>query len=176
MAAMGGHPVDAVIAGGMGAGALRKLQSEGIRVFRGIEGNVRENLEVAGIRQAAGVPAWNELATDTPVKAVATTRRTDAMELKNPSEPTDLNTLRTMLSESGYAGRAIDYYLERPNEGTLEDANMITELTGTCGDTMKCYLKVRGRPDRGCQVPGPGMPGGRLGRHGPGRPGPGEDP
>jgi nitrogen fixation NifU-like protein len=65
------------------------------------------------------------------------------MEQKNPSEPTDLNTLRTMLSESGYAGRAIDYYLERPNEGHLEDASTVTELTGTCGDTMKCYLKVR---------------------------------
>jgi predicted Fe-Mo cluster-binding NifX family protein len=46
MAAMGGRPVDVVIAGGMGAGALRKLQAGGIRVFRGIEGSVRENLEL----------------------------------------------------------------------------------------------------------------------------------
>ena len=44
--ALGGRPVDAVVVGGIGAGALRKLQAEGVRVFRGVEGSVRENLDL----------------------------------------------------------------------------------------------------------------------------------
>lgn len=44
--ALGGKPVDAVVVGGIGAGALRKLQAGGVRVFRGVEGNVRENLSL----------------------------------------------------------------------------------------------------------------------------------
>jgi predicted Fe-Mo cluster-binding NifX family protein len=44
--ALGGRPVDAVVVGGIGAGALRKLQDGGIRVFRGVEGSVRENLDL----------------------------------------------------------------------------------------------------------------------------------
>jgi predicted Fe-Mo cluster-binding NifX family protein len=44
--ALGGTNVDLVVVGGIGAGALMKLQSQGIRVFRAVEGNVRENLEL----------------------------------------------------------------------------------------------------------------------------------
>ncbi|MEW6187102.1 MAG: NifB/NifX family molybdenum-iron cluster-binding protein [Thermodesulfobacteriota bacterium] len=44
--ALGGTPVDMVVVGGIGAGALMKLQNEGIRVFRAVEGNVSENLEL----------------------------------------------------------------------------------------------------------------------------------
>jgi len=44
--ALGGRPVDAVVVGGIGAGALRKLQAEAIKVYRGVEGSVRENLEL----------------------------------------------------------------------------------------------------------------------------------
>ena len=44
--ALGGSAVDLVIVGGIGAGALMKLQSQGIRVFRAVEGNVNENLEL----------------------------------------------------------------------------------------------------------------------------------
>jgi nitrogen fixation NifU-like protein len=64
------------------------------------------------------------------------------MEQKQFTEQTDISALRTMLASSGYAERAINYYLDRPNEGPLNDADLVTELTGTCGDTMKCYLKV----------------------------------
>jgi nitrogen fixation NifU-like protein len=64
------------------------------------------------------------------------------MEHKAVSEQTDIHAMRTMLAGSGYAERAIDYYLNRPNEGPLEHADHVTELTGQCGDTMKCYLKV----------------------------------
>jgi predicted Fe-Mo cluster-binding NifX family protein len=44
--ALNGHPVDTVVAGGIGGGALRKLNASGIRVFRSEEGSVRENLEL----------------------------------------------------------------------------------------------------------------------------------
>lgn len=42
--ALGGSRVDMVVVGGIGAGALMKLQSQGIRVFRAIEGSIKDNL------------------------------------------------------------------------------------------------------------------------------------
>ncbi len=54
----------------------------------------------------------------------------------------DLTTIREMLLSSGYDEKAINYYLTRPNQGPLENADHVTELTGPCGDTMKCYIKV----------------------------------
>ena len=44
MNALGGSPVDAVVVGGIGGGALRKLQSSGIKIYRAVEGSVDENL------------------------------------------------------------------------------------------------------------------------------------
>ena len=41
-----GTAVDAVVVGGIGGGALMKLQSAGIRVYRAVEGTVLENLEL----------------------------------------------------------------------------------------------------------------------------------
>jgi nitrogen fixation NifU-like protein len=54
----------------------------------------------------------------------------------------DLATIKEMLLSSGYDEKAINYYLTRPNQGPLENADYVTELTGPCGDTMKCYIKV----------------------------------
>jgi len=54
----------------------------------------------------------------------------------------DIVSLREMLSSSGYADEAINYFLTKPNLGPLQGANHVTELTGPCGDTMKCFLKV----------------------------------
>jgi nitrogen fixation NifU-like protein len=54
----------------------------------------------------------------------------------------ELASIREMLLGSGYSEKAIDYYLTKPNQGPLKDADHVTELTGPCGDTMKCYLKV----------------------------------
>jgi predicted Fe-Mo cluster-binding NifX family protein len=42
--ALGGRSVDAVVAGGIGGGALHKLRAAGITVYRAVEGTVRENL------------------------------------------------------------------------------------------------------------------------------------
>ncbi len=42
--ALGGHEVDAVAVGGIGMGALMKLQAQGITVYRAAEGTVGENI------------------------------------------------------------------------------------------------------------------------------------
>lgn len=42
--ALGGRQVDAVAVGGIGMGALMKLQAQGVRVYRVTEGTVRENV------------------------------------------------------------------------------------------------------------------------------------
>jgi len=64
------------------------------------------------------------------------------MEQDAITHPGDLSSIREMLRSSGYAEKAIDYYLTKPNQGPLDGADQISELTGPCGDTMKCYLKV----------------------------------
>lgn len=46
LAALGGREVDAVVVGGIGAGALRKLNAAGIRVHRAAAGTVAENLSL----------------------------------------------------------------------------------------------------------------------------------
>lgn len=42
--ALGGYKVDAVAVGGIGGGALRKLNAAGVTVYRAVEGSVSENL------------------------------------------------------------------------------------------------------------------------------------
>ncbi|SEM01417.1 Predicted Fe-Mo cluster-binding protein, NifX family [Syntrophus gentianae] len=44
--ALGGRNVDAVVVGGIGAGALRKLNAEGIVVYGSLARTVKENLEL----------------------------------------------------------------------------------------------------------------------------------
>jgi predicted Fe-Mo cluster-binding NifX family protein len=44
--ALNGQRVDAIIVGGIGGGALRKLLNEGIKVYRAAEGQVNDNLEL----------------------------------------------------------------------------------------------------------------------------------
>ena len=43
MAALGGRKVDGVVVGGIGGGALKKLNNDGITVYRAAEGSVGEN-------------------------------------------------------------------------------------------------------------------------------------
>lgn len=42
--AIGGNHVDAVVVGGIGGGALRKLNTDGIRVYRSAAATVKENI------------------------------------------------------------------------------------------------------------------------------------
>jgi predicted Fe-Mo cluster-binding NifX family protein len=43
-AGLSGYQVDAVVVGGIGGGALNKLNNAGMRVFQGREGSVAENI------------------------------------------------------------------------------------------------------------------------------------
>ncbi|WP_396335033.1 metalloregulator ArsR/SmtB family transcription factor [Clostridium sp.] len=45
MKALSGEEVDAVVVGGIGAGAINKLNSMGIKVFQAIQGDLEKNLE-----------------------------------------------------------------------------------------------------------------------------------
>ena len=49
---------------------------------------------------------------------------------------------RKMLSEAGYADPAITYYIEKKYMGHIEDADQVSMKVGSCGDTMKIYIKV----------------------------------
>jgi predicted Fe-Mo cluster-binding NifX family protein len=46
VAGLGGHKVDAIVVGGIGGGALQKLNSAGMRVFQAREGTVAANIEL----------------------------------------------------------------------------------------------------------------------------------
>ena len=72
---------------------------------------------------------------------------------------TDTNSVRELLIGSGYSDKAITYYLDRKNMGSLPDANQITELTGVCGDTMKIYLKVEDGRIKDAKIQVLGCPG-----------------
>jgi predicted Fe-Mo cluster-binding NifX family protein len=46
VAGLGGHQVDAIVVGGIGGGALYKLNAAGMRVFRAHAGTIGENIEM----------------------------------------------------------------------------------------------------------------------------------
>ena len=64
-----------------------------------------------------------------------------------------------MLSESGYADRAIEYFQSKKNIGIIEDADQVTDLTGPCGDTMKISLKIDGDRINDARIQVLGCPG-----------------
>ncbi|HMK64699.1 MAG TPA: NifB/NifX family molybdenum-iron cluster-binding protein [Thermodesulfobacteriota bacterium] len=49
--ALGGTPVDLVVVGGIGAGALMKLQGMGIKVFQAIGGSIQDNFKLLRANQ-----------------------------------------------------------------------------------------------------------------------------
>jgi len=50
--------------------------------------------------------------------------------------------IEEMLRASGYSKTAIDYYINKPHMGMIADADITSEMTGTCGDTMGIYIKM----------------------------------
>ena len=54
----------------------------------------------------------------------------------------DSKEQRKMLLDCGYSERAVQYYLEQPYMGSLPDADQVSEMLGSCGDTMKIFLKI----------------------------------
>ena len=71
----------------------------------------------------------------------------------------DVKNIRNLLSCSGYAEKAIDYFLNRENMGTLPDADQVAEMTGPCGDTMRVYLKLDGDRIKDAKIQVLGCPG-----------------
>jgi nitrogen fixation protein NifU and related proteins len=47
-----------------------------------------------------------------------------------------------MLINSGYSMQAVAYYITKPSMGTILDADVVTRMKGSCGDTMELFLKV----------------------------------
>lgn len=43
---------------------------------------------------------------------------------------------------AGFSDVAIKYFKEKPYWGVLPNADIVTEMTGTCGDTMTIYLNI----------------------------------
>jgi nitrogen fixation NifU-like protein len=67
--------------------------------------------------------------------------------------------IREILISSGYSEKAITYFFNKKNMGSLPDANQVTELTGQCGDTMKIYLKVSNKRIKDAKIQVLGCPG-----------------
>lgn len=64
---------------------------------------------------------------------------------KNQSEnifKKDTGDQHQMLLDCGYSEKAVQYYLEQQYMGSLPDADQISEMLGSCGDTMKIFLKI----------------------------------
>ena len=55
MDALGGRRVDGVVVGGIGGGALKKLNNDGITVYRAVEGTVGENVHMV---KAGNLPVF----------------------------------------------------------------------------------------------------------------------
>ncbi len=71
----------------------------------------------------------------------------------------DSESIRELLSDSGYSDKAISYFLNKTNLGSIPDADQVTELTGPCGDTMKIYLKLEGGSIKDAKIQVLGCPG-----------------
>ena len=75
------------------------------------------------------------------------------------SSLSDSESIRDLLASSGYSDKAITYFLNRANMGSLPDADQVTELTGHCGDTMKICLKLEDGRIKDAKIQVLGCPG-----------------
>ena len=64
------------------------------------------------------------------------------MSQESHEERLNAVVMEKMLSGSGYSNKAIRYFMEKPYMGVIPDADQVSEMTGTCGDTMRICLKV----------------------------------
>jgi nitrogen fixation NifU-like protein len=56
--------------------------------------------------------------------------------------PDETKAIEEMLKAAGYSNTAIAYYINKPHMGHITDADIASEMTGTCGDTMAIYIKM----------------------------------
>jgi nitrogen fixation NifU-like protein len=71
-----------------------------------------------------------------------TTKRIGKMSQDSNEANQGVEATRKMLSCAGFSNTAINYYIEKPHMGSIPNADQISEMTGSCGDTMGVYLKV----------------------------------
>ena len=64
-----------------------------------------------------------------------------------------------MLADSGYSEKAIRYFIEKPYMGAIPDADQVSGMTGSCGDTMSICLKVENGVIRDARYQVLGCPG-----------------
>ena len=64
------------------------------------------------------------------------------MSQESHEEQSNQVAMEKMLAGFGYSDKAIRYYIEKPYIGEIPDADQVSEMTGTCGDTMRISLKV----------------------------------
>lgn len=57
-------------------------------------------------------------------------------------EQSNTSQIENMLASSGYSEKAIRYFMEKPNMGTIPNPDHVSEMTGTCGDTMSVCIKI----------------------------------
>lgn len=50
--------------------------------------------------------------------------------------------MEELLKKSGYSNKAIEYYNKKVNVGEMKNPSVALSYTGSCGDTMKIYLKI----------------------------------
>ena len=62
--------------------------------------------------------------------------------MKKPNELENKNGMDQMLINAGYSKKAAFYYTTKPHMGILPHADLVSEMTGTCGDTMSIYLEL----------------------------------
>jgi len=54
----------------------------------------------------------------------------------------NISGIRNLLKTSGYSDRAIEYYENYLNVGSIENPDAQSIFTGPCGDTMEIFLKI----------------------------------
>ncbi|HAM49846.1 MAG TPA: iron-sulfur cluster assembly scaffold protein [Nitrospiraceae bacterium] len=64
-----------------------------------------------------------------------------------------------MLRNSGYSARAIRYFIDKPSMGGISNPDHVTEMTGSCGDTMSICLSFENGSIRDIKYQVLGCPG-----------------
>ena len=54
----------------------------------------------------------------------------------------DTGDQQQMLLDCGYSEKAVRYFIEQPYMGSLPNADQVSDMVGSCGDTMKIFLKI----------------------------------
>jgi nitrogen fixation NifU-like protein len=70
-----------------------------------------------------------------------------------------METVREILMNNGYSGKAIQFYIDRVNVGTVENPHIHHAITGPCGDTIEIYLAVESDIIRDAKFLAIGCPG-----------------